>query len=175
MGNTAGIPPDRAEWFFDHALALYRRDVQMLYLRKISGDNVSDVLQRKIKSGFEKAIRTFYDVIQLSKSTSYLSLSWVFIGILLNHDPENRSLERIFPREPELHSMRADDCFTKGLSINDTHEITTRRVGAEYVKLKRYEEAKRLLDRSIRKLKSWFAHRYRGRPLPLSVRRRRRH
>ena len=162
LGKYCRDTPDRAEWFFDHALALYRRDVQMLYLRKISGDNVSDVLQRKIKSGFEKAVRTFYDVIQLSKSTSYLSLSWVFIGILLNHDPENRSLERIFPREPELHSMRADDCFTKGLSINDTHEITTRRVGAEYVKLKRYEEAKRLLDRSIRKLKSWFAHRYRG-------------
>ncbi|XP_071492891.1 uncharacterized protein [Diadema antillarum] len=161
LGRYCRNSPQRAEWFFDHALALYRRDVQMLYLRKIS-DTVSDVLQTKIKSGYMKAIKLFYDVIQISSSSAYLSLSWVFIGILLNHDPDNRSLERIFPDSPELATMNADDCYIKGLSIDDKYEITTRRVGAEYVKLKRYREAKTLLDSSISRLGSWFAHRYRG-------------
>lgn len=162
IGRFCHDSPERAEWFFDHALALYRRDVQMLYLRKLSGSDVSDVMQRKIKSGFERAVRLFYDVIQLSHSKAYLSLSWVFIGILLNHDPNCRYLASMFPSDHEVAGMTAEDCYMLGLSIHDTHDITTRRVGSEYVKLGRYQEAKQLLDRSIGILKSWFAHRYRG-------------
>ncbi|XP_003729553.1 tetratricopeptide repeat protein 22 [Strongylocentrotus purpuratus] len=162
LGKYCQQTPGKEEWFFDHALALYRRDVQMLYLRKVMGEGISDVMQRKIKSGFEKAVRLFYDVIQISRSTAYLSLSWVFIGILLNHDPDQRTLARVFPNDPDVRHMNADDCYQKGLSIDDTHEITTRRVGAEYVKLRRYSEAKCLLDRSLQRLKSWFGHRYRG-------------
>nr|XP_054767971.1 uncharacterized protein LOC129275206 [Lytechinus pictus] len=162
LGRYCQQTPDKAEWFFDHALALYRRDVQMIYLRKVLGENVSDVLQRKIKSGHEKAIRLFYDTIQISHSKTVLSLSWVFIGILLNHDADIRTLARIFPRDSALRHMSADDCYQKGLSIDNTNEITTRRVGAEYAKLKRYSKAKCLLDRSLERLKSWFGHRYRG-------------
>ncbi|XP_033639257.1 uncharacterized protein LOC117299825 [Asterias rubens] len=160
--------PQRAEWFFDFALALYRRDVQMLYLRKLSSSEENELLDNsdcysdtKIKEGFLNACNYFKQVAMISTSRDYQALSWVFLGILVNHDPEHRSLAEVFPEKPE-YRLTPDQCFEKGLGIHPEHEIVLRRVGSEYVKLKRFEEAKQLLDKSLNILQSRFGYRYRA-------------
>ncbi|XP_033639531.1 uncharacterized protein LOC117299998 [Asterias rubens] len=159
--------PHRAEWFFDYALALYRRDLQILYLRKLHAetdeplDNSDCYSDAKIKEGFINACKQFMNVATISLSEDYQALSWVFLGILVNHDPEHRSLGEVFPEKPEYH-LTPEQCFEKGLGIHPEHEIVLRRVGSEYVKLKRFEEAKQLLDKSLGILPSRYGYRYRA-------------
>ncbi|XP_033639975.1 uncharacterized protein LOC117300332 [Asterias rubens] len=159
--------PERAEWFFDHALALYRRDVQMLYLRRLhledggcfdSSDCYSDT---RIKEGFQNACRYFLDVALISPSKDYQALSWVFLGILVNHDPENRNLADVFPNKSGYH-LTAEQCFEKSLEIHPDYCIVLRRVGAEYVKLGRFKDAKRALDKALEIMPSRCSYRYRA-------------
>ena len=176
--------PHKAEWFFDLGLALYRRDVQMLYLRRLWSENGRSAkgnpqphhchfnnrrcdvtrLDLKIRAGFNKACNYFYDVVRISITDDIKSLSWVFLGILLNHDPDVRRLAGIF-EDPnhELHNVGADECYQRGLKLGLNNPITLRRVGAEYVKLHRYEEARHLLVKSRTLLPSaWFSCRHSG-------------
>ncbi|XP_038045057.1 uncharacterized protein LOC119719628 [Patiria miniata] len=161
----------RAEWLFDYALALYRRDGQMLYLKRLAKQADFDTKHSELYSddrimeGFKAACRFFLEVIRTSPSPDYQALSWVFIGILVNHDPEHRIISSAFPDVRTFREARvetADHCFQRGLAIHPEHFVVIRRVGTEYVKLGRYEEARDLLDRSLRKRKSHFAYRYRA-------------
>ncbi|XP_038044302.1 uncharacterized protein LOC119719072 [Patiria miniata] len=160
--------PQRAEWFFDYALALYRRDVQMLYLRKLAKEadfapeHSECYSDDKIREGFLKACRFFLDVARTSTSRDYQALSWVFLGILVNHDPKHRSIAMAFPDEPDLQHLTAGDCYERGLEIHPEHVIVLRRVGSEYVKLGRFSEAKFLLDKSLDMLTSQFGYRHRA-------------
>ncbi|XP_022096819.1 uncharacterized protein LOC110982593 [Acanthaster planci] len=160
--------PQRAEWFFDYALALYRRDVQMLYLRKLAREadcapeHSECYSDERIWEGFLKACKFFLEVARTSTSRDYQALSWVFLGILVNHDPENRSIAMAFPDEPEIQHLTAADCFERGVGMHPEHDIVTRRVGSEYVKLGRFAEAKFWLDKSLNILPSQFAYRHRG-------------
>ncbi|XP_038045214.1 uncharacterized protein LOC119719795 [Patiria miniata] len=160
--------PQRAEWIFDHALALYRRDIQMLYLRKLAKEadfvpeNSECYSDERIREGFLKACQFFLEVARTSISIDYKALSWVFLGILVNHDPENRSMAMAFPDEPDLQHYTAAQCYKKGLDIHPEHYIVLRRVGSEYVKLGRFEEARLLLDKSLSKSPSQFGYRHRA-------------
>ena len=112
--------PQRAEWFFDYALALYRRDVQMLYLRKLHYDEDQTCLDNSetcysdecITKGFLNACKYFLEVALISTSKDYQALSWVFLGILVNHDSKCRSLAKAFPDQSEYH-LTPGQCYEK--------------------------------------------------------------
>ncbi len=168
IGNSCDTR-HRAEWFFDLALALYRRDVQMLYLRTLWSENGHrdqvDALNKKIKDGFIKASRLLYDVIQITTTDDIKALAWVFLGILLNHDPSQRNYadRSVFPDDDhEMHKVTADVCYQNCINFGGNHAIALRRVGSEYVKLGRFREAADLLERSLNICESWFAFRHTG-------------
>ena len=169
--GSSCVTPHRAEWFFDLALALYRRDVQMLYLRKVwSGNGIAghgdhDVaeLDKKIRDGFVKAANCFYDVVRISETDDIKALSWVFLGILLNHDPTQRNYADVFTDEShKLHHVDADECYKNGEHFGANHPIALRRIGSEYVKLGRYDQAHELFQKSLQLCESWFAYRHTG-------------
>ncbi|XP_072037533.1 uncharacterized protein [Amphiura filiformis] len=169
--GSSCLTPHRVEWFFDLALVLYRRDVQMLYLRKlwskngIALDENHDLisLNKKIKAGFVKAAHLLYDIIQISNTNEMKALAWVFLGILLNHDPSERNYSDVFPDDEHgLHDITADECYQYCVNFGGNHAIALRRVGSEYVKLGRFKEAEVLLQRSLAIIESWFAFRHTG-------------
>ncbi|XP_022096754.1 uncharacterized protein LOC110982567 isoform X2 [Acanthaster planci] len=158
----------RAEWLFDYALALYKRDYQMLYLRELASqtsfvpehsDWYSD---DRILQGFKEACRVFLEVARTTTSRDYEALSWLFLGILVNHDSEHRSIAEAFPDNLDLHDLTAVRCFEKCLKMHPEHIMITRRVGYEYVKIGRFEQGRLLLEKSLRKSQSHVVYRYRA-------------
>ncbi|XP_022096758.1 uncharacterized protein LOC110982568 [Acanthaster planci] len=158
--------PQKAEWLFDYALALYKRDYQMLYLRELAGqasfvpEHSEWYSDERILRGFKEACRFFLEVARTTTSIDYRALSWVFLGILVNHDPRNRSIAVAFPDQPELQLLTAADCLEKGLEMHPEHAILIRRVGSEYVKVGNYDKARPLLEKSLSKCESQFVYRY---------------
>ncbi|XP_038045267.1 uncharacterized protein LOC119719843 [Patiria miniata] len=160
--------PQRAEWLFDYALALYKRDFHMLYLRQLASEALfvpehsEWYSEERISNGFKEACRFFLEVARNSTSRDYQALSWVFLGILVNHDPEHRSIAKAFIDEPDLQDLTAEKCFEKGLEMLPEHAVLIRRVGSEYVKLGNYEKARPLLEKSLSKTRSQFVYRFRA-------------
>ncbi|XP_071811513.1 uncharacterized protein [Apostichopus japonicus] len=144
---------EKSEWLFDFGLALYRKDCQLI---------VGHGAEAALEAGFREAARCFYAVIQTNSSfPGNTALAWVFLGILLQNQ-RSRKFEVSLTEETQLHYLNALDCFNKALSLQPTHPIVLRRVGAEMVKLKEFERARTLLDASLKQEKSWFAYRHRG-------------
>ncbi|XP_022096760.1 uncharacterized protein LOC110982569 [Acanthaster planci] len=160
--------PQRAEWLFDYALALYKRDLQVLYLQELAGEasfvpsHSEWYCNERILRGFKKACHYFMEVARTSTSRDYQALSWVFLGILVNNDPDHRSIAMAFPDVPELHHVTAEQCLEKGLEMHPEYHAVIRRVGSEYVKLGQYQKAKPLLEKSLGKLESQFVYRHLG-------------
>ncbi|XP_077868727.1 uncharacterized protein LOC144359435 [Saccoglossus kowalevskii] len=144
--------PERAEWFFDYALALYRVDVQLVFC-----EASTDLLERS----FRQAATLLYDITKIdAPSVRNRALSWVFLGILINN-VEGRSLSVGIPDAPETHMLTAADCLKQGLDLSKSPYVT-RRVAAEYTRMKQYDLAMEYFDLSLLELDSWFAHRHRG-------------
>lgn len=159
--------PEAVEWLFDYGLALYRNDVQMLYVRQLAlkyGFTADEYFtHEQLERNFAKACQTFARVIKEGNSAKLSSLSYTFLGILLNNEPNHRSLQEVFHSDEDLACMTADECYTKALQICKNFYMVERRVGAEYAKLGRYKEAKNLLDQSLLHGGSnWFSYRHRG-------------
>ncbi|XP_033103262.1 uncharacterized protein LOC117106037 isoform X1 [Anneissia japonica] len=145
--------PERAEWFFDYALALFRKDAQLTSTGAKSSET---------HMCFKNAVSYFNKVIHITNgSLTYKALSWIFISILLRHE-KGRALTDILADDDDMRYMSACDCLEQALKVNPFDRVVQRRAGSEHIRMKRYSEALCLLDDSLKQEESWFAYRYRG-------------
>lgn len=144
---------EKSEWLFDFGLALYRKDYQLI---------MGGAADSSIEGGFREAARCFHSVIKTNGShVGNTALSWVFLGILLQNQ-RGRKFQVSLAEEKDLYGLNALDCFNQAIDLQPNHPIVLRRVGAEMVKLREYERARTLLDKSLKHEESWFAYRHRG-------------
>ncbi|XP_070566814.1 uncharacterized protein [Ptychodera flava] len=145
--------PERAEWMFDYALALYRRDNHYIFAEASSST---------LDQSFCEAAECLYEVTTIdAPSVRNRALAWVFLGILLNN-VDGRLLFKVLPKVPDVETLTAEECFRRGLELSQGPYIT-RRVAAECIRMKQYGHAMEYFKKSLDMLQSWFAYRHQGR------------
>ncbi|XP_072022757.1 uncharacterized protein [Amphiura filiformis] len=141
---------EKAEWHYEYALCLARRDAQHV-MCKASPSQIDSVVR--------DAVLSFYKVTQLTdKDHPYLALAWANLGNILQR-LQSRTFESILPSETSLHGMTAHDCFSKALSVSADNPDVLGIVGAAYAKECRHKEALDLLHRSLQLQQTQNAHR----------------
>ena len=98
--------PEKAEWLFDYALALFRRDSQL-----VGGQAALTVTEPT----FKEAVMYFATVADMTDApTCYRALSWIFMGIMLR-SKSSRSLGQALPDSLHLHPYTPMDCLRAGV------------------------------------------------------------
>ena len=155
-GNRAADNEEKAEWQYEYALCLARKDAQHVLCKAVPAQ-VEPVLR--------DAAQSFCNVTKLAGTDHpYVAKAWANLGDLLLRQ-SNRKFKEILPHEDALHSMTALDCFEKALKVSrkdrkDPDVLVI--IGAAYWNMRRCKEALKVLQTSLKLRATQKAHRQCG-------------